>query len=109
MKKYSKSSNFYRNIKSSFYNRNESLLKAELDRNRVYLKQPPRDKCKLCGSKLPETIDFTKHLVSYCKCTNLCNSIELFLKNDYPLIIKYAVASLGEIKLCLAPLPSECN
>ena len=68
MKKYSKSSNFYRNIKSSFYNRNESLLKAELDRNRVYLKQPPRDKCKLCGSKLPETIDFTKHLVSYKFC-----------------------------------------
>ncbi len=44
-----------------------------------------------------------KHLVLFGKCTNLCNSIELFLKNDYPLIIKYSVASLGEIKLCLAP------
>ena len=32
--------------------------------------------------------------------------IELFMKNDYPLIIKYTVASLGEIKLCLAP---KCN
>ena len=40
-----------------------------------------------------------KHLVLFGKCTNLCNSIELYLKNDYPLIIKYAVASLGEIKL----------
>lgn len=47
-----------------------------------------------------------KHLVLFGKCTNLCNSIELYLKNDYPLIIKYAVASLGEIKLCLAP---KCN
>jgi len=44
-----------------------------------------------------------KHLVLFGKCTNLCNSIELYLKNDYPLIIKYSVASLGEIKLCLAP------
>jgi proliferating cell nuclear antigen len=44
-----------------------------------------------------------KHLVLFSKCTNLCNTIELFLKNDYPLIIKYTVASLGEIKLCLAP------
>ena len=44
-----------------------------------------------------------KHLVLFSKCTNLCNTIELFLKNDYPLIIKYSVASLGEIKLCLAP------
>ena len=44
-----------------------------------------------------------KHLVLFTKCTNLCNSIELYLKNDYPLIIKYSVASLGDIKLCLAP------
>ena len=44
-----------------------------------------------------------KHLVLFTKCTNLCNSIEIYLKNDYPLIIKYNVASLGEIKLCLAP------
>ena len=43
-----------------------------------------------------------KHLVLFSKCTNLCNKIEVFLKNDYPLIIKYTVASLGEIKLCLA-------
>ena len=44
-----------------------------------------------------------KYLVLFTKCTNLCNTVELYLKNDYPLIIKYAVASLGEIKLCLAP------
>lgn len=48
-----------------------------------------------------------KHLVLFSKCTNLCPSIELYLKNDYPLIIKYLVASLGEIKLCLAPKISE--
>ena len=47
-----------------------------------------------------------KHLVLFGKCTNLCNSIQMFLKNDYPLVIKYTVASLGEIKLCLAP---SCN
>ena len=44
-----------------------------------------------------------KHLVLFNKCTNLCNSVELYLKNDFPLIIKYNIASLGEIKLCLAP------
>lgn len=45
----------------------------------------------------------SKHLVSFTKCTNLCNSIEMYLKNDYPLIIKYTCASLGSLKLCLAP------
>ena len=47
-----------------------------------------------------------KYLVLFTKCTNLCGSVELYLKNDYPLILKYAVASLGEIKLCLAPQSS---
>ena len=44
-----------------------------------------------------------KYLVLFTKCTNLCQSIEIYLRNDYPLIIKYTVASLGAIKMCLAP------
>jgi proliferating cell nuclear antigen len=44
-----------------------------------------------------------KHLVMFTKCTNLSNQVEVYLKNDYPLIISYGVASLGNIKLCLAP------
>ena len=47
-----------------------------------------------------------KNLSYFIKCTNLCNSIEMYLENDLPLVVKYSVASLGEIKLCLAPLPS---
>lgn len=43
-----------------------------------------------------------KYLSTFTKCTNLCNVVEIFLKNDFPLILKYNVASLGEIKLCLA-------
>jgi len=44
-----------------------------------------------------------KYLVLFTKCTNLCNLIHIYIKNDYPLIIKYNVANLGEIKLCLSP------
>jgi hypothetical protein len=29
------------------------------------------------------------------------------LENDKPLIFKYNIASLGEIRLCLAPLPPQ--
>jgi len=47
-----------------------------------------------------------KNLGYFIKCTNLCSQIEMFLENDLPLVVKYHVASLGEIKLCLAPLPS---
>jgi proliferating cell nuclear antigen len=57
--------------------------------------------------KVIQGIFALKHLVLFTKCTNLCNSIELYLKNDYPLIIKYNVASLGNIQLCLAPKNSN--
>ena len=48
-----------------------------------------------------------KNLGYFIKCTNLCNSVEMYLENNLPLIVKYNVASLGEIRLCLAPLPSS--
>jgi proliferating cell nuclear antigen len=47
-----------------------------------------------------------KNLGYFIKCTNLCQQIEVYLENDLPLVVKYNVASLGEIKLCLAQLPS---
>jgi proliferating cell nuclear antigen len=48
-----------------------------------------------------------KNLGYFIKCTNLCQQIEIYLENDLPLVVKYNVASLGEIKLCLAQLPSS--
>jgi proliferating cell nuclear antigen len=47
-----------------------------------------------------------KNLGYFIKCTNLCSQIEVYLENDLPLVVKYDVASLGSIKLCLAQLPS---
>lgn len=48
-----------------------------------------------------------KNLGYFIKCTNLCQQIEVYLENDLPLVVKYDVASLGSIKLCLAQLPSS--
>lgn len=45
-----------------------------------------------------------KYLVLFCKCSSLCASIEVNLKNNFPLVVKYSVASLGELKLCLSPM-----
>ena len=47
-----------------------------------------------------------KYLLIFTKCTNLCNNLYLYLKNDYPLIIEYTVAALGKIKLVLSPSKS---
>lgn len=47
-----------------------------------------------------------KSLSHFIKCTPLCSHLELYLGNDLPLIVKYDVASLGEIRMCLADLPA---
>lgn len=47
-----------------------------------------------------------KNLGYFIKCTNLCSQIEIYLENDLPLVVKYDVASLGSIRLCLASLPT---
>jgi proliferating cell nuclear antigen len=45
-----------------------------------------------------------KYLVLFCKSSSLCNTVELFLKESFPLIMKYNIASLGELKFVLAPV-----
>jgi len=45
-----------------------------------------------------------KYLILFTKATHLSASVELYLKNDYPLILKYSIANLGNIKLAIAPL-----
>lgn len=66
------------------------------------------NKCKVQSKTHDEIIQgffHLKYMTMFTKCTNLCNTVELYLKNDYPIIVKYEVASLGSLKLCLAP----CN
>ena len=43
-----------------------------------------------------------KYLSIFTKCTNLCNVVEIYLKNSYPIILQYSISSLGSVKLCLA-------
>lgn len=44
-----------------------------------------------------------KHMISFTKCTNLCQSLKLYIKNNYPLIIVYDIGNMGKLKLCLSP------
>ncbi len=44
-----------------------------------------------------------KYIQLFTKSTNLCGTVEIYLKTGYPLTILYNVANLGKIKYCLAP------
>jgi len=37
------------------------------------------------------------------KSQNLCPRLQLFMKNDYPLVVKFAVATLGKLQFCVSP------
>lgn len=76
------------------------VRRAESDGGMEYL-------IKQDSSKIIQGEFSLKNLGYFIKCTNLCTQIEMYLENDLPLVVKYNVASLGEIKLCLAPLPAS--
>lgn len=45
-----------------------------------------------------------KSLSLFSRCSSLCSTIELYIKNDSPLIIKYRVADMGTVHLILSPI-----
>ena len=78
------------------------IKRGECDSSTEFIKNPE-------ASKIIQGEFSLKNLGYFIKCTNLCNTIEIYLENDLPLVVKYSVASLGTIKLCLAPLPQLKN
>jgi len=60
--------------------------------------------------KLPQIVQGIyelKNLVLFSKCTTLCKDIQIYMKNNYPLVIRYKVATLGHILLCLVPIDNN--
>ena len=43
-----------------------------------------------------------RYLSLFTRASGLCNTVQMFLKKDYPLVLSYNVASLGSLKFCLA-------
>jgi proliferating cell nuclear antigen len=43
-----------------------------------------------------------RYLSLFTRASGLCNTVQIFLKKEYPLVLSYNVASLGSLKFCLA-------
>lgn len=76
------------------------IRRAESDGNLEYISK--QDNSKIISGEYS-----LKHLSYFIKCTNLCPMIELYMENNLPLVCSYKAASLGEILLCSANLPSN--
>lgn len=57
--------------------------------------------------KITQGVFNLKFLSMFIKCTNLSNTVELNIGNDYPLVVQYNIATLGQIRLCIAPTISD--
>lgn len=50
-----------------------------------------------------------KNLLFFSKCAKLCPTIDLYLKNDFPLVLVICVASLGKLYVFLSPIEKPSN
>jgi len=48
-----------------------------------------------------------RYLEKFCRCS-VDTNVELFLKNDYPLILRYEL-SIGTLRFCIAPVQKEAE
>ena len=48
-----------------------------------------------------------KNITLFTKFTSLCNAVQLYMKSEYPLVVKYTVATLGHILVCFTPVKAE--
>jgi len=56
-----------------------------------------------CCEEIVQGLFELRFLIIFTKCTNLCSTVTMYLKNDYPLIVRYGISNIGEVKLVLSP------
>jgi len=54
------------------------------------------------SAEMVEGTYMLKYLILFNKASSLSNTMEIYMRKDYPLIMKYQVANLGELRFCLA-------
>jgi proliferating cell nuclear antigen len=75
----------------------ETILGTEKSSGLSISKNPNSD-----SHEIIQGVFSLKYLSMFTKFTNLCNVVELHLKNNFPLILQYRVASLGMIRIIQA-------
>lgn len=45
-----------------------------------------------------------KYFTMFQKCSNICQNIQIYLRNNYPIFIKYLIASMGHLLVGIVPV-----
>lgn len=51
------------------------------------------------GKEIIQGVYSLKYLSTFTKCTNMSTNVEIFFKNQYPLILSYLVSSIGIVRM----------
>lgn len=45
-----------------------------------------------------------KYMIIFSRVSGLCSNVNIYIRNNYPVVLKYSVGSLGSIKFMLSPI-----
>jgi proliferating cell nuclear antigen PCNA len=69
---------------------------------------------KICDSESDDDVEpvfigryMCKFLLLFCKSSGMCPTVEIFFKENFPMIVIYSVADLGTIKFGLCPIKKQ--
>jgi hypothetical protein len=86
---------------------NEIIFKGSNENSNIEIRLHDDNNTRLNNTDIVQGIFDLKYLVSISKCNKLCHTIDLYLTNDYPLILIIDVGSLGKMYVFIAP--SVCD
>jgi len=89
---------------------NEISFKGQNEGGKVTRKyrDPNKKKSKDSGQIVQGVYDL-RNLMGFSKCSKLCPTIDIYLKNDFPLVLVISVAILGKMYVFLSPIERDNN
>ncbi len=91
---------------------NEILFRGQNENGKItksYRDMNYSEKKKDNNDQVVQGLYELKTLMCFSKCNKLCNVIEIYLKNDYPLVLVISVATLGKMYVFLSPSNVDNN
>jgi proliferating cell nuclear antigen len=82
---------------------NAEATLSENDSNSIVIKyNNPEDSEKIIKNKFE-----IKNLMLLSKCCGLCNTVEIYVKKNFPMLMKFSISNLGYLHLCVSPIMEE--
>jgi len=90
---------------------NEILFRGQNEGGKVTMTYRDNEKIKKKSDngQVVQGVYDLKNLMCFSKCNKLCPDIQIYLKNDFPLVLAISVASLGKLYVFISPRDKDVN